>query len=233
MSNILERLLNQLEKRQENGSLRTLKRLKGLVDFSSNDYLGLAIDRQLAQIIWSRQRHMELHNGSGGSRLLTGNSQLTEELEQFLAAHFKGERALIFNSGYSANLALLAAIPQRRDTIIYDSSIHACIKEGSRLSNAKYHAFRHNDVTDLENKLRSVEGTAIVVIESVYSMDGDWAELEDIVEACDRYQADLIIDEAHTTGWCGPQGEGWVCAENLQDRFLARVYTFGKALGHH
>ena len=232
MSNIQQRLLDKLNRRKELGTLRDLKHVNGLVDFSSNDYLGLAHNTELNALIKAEQAEVLAH-GATGSRLLTGNSQLTEEFEAMMAQHFNGESALFFNSGYQANLAVASTLPQRGDTIIYDSAIHACIKEGARLSAAKYYSFQHNDLIDLEQKLKLAKGQPIVIIESIYSMDGDWADVQKVVDLCKQYQAALIIDEAHSTGWIGDGGNGLVCSLKLEHEFLARVYTFGKAIGCH
>lgn len=233
MSNIRKRLHEQLEKRQQNGNFRYLKLTEGLIDFSSNDYLGLSRNRQLMSAVNHAFINSGSTMGSTGSRLLTGNSELHMELERRLAAFFEGSAALLFNSGYTANLALLSTIPQRGDTILYDQYIHACIKEGARLSKARYHSFLHNDPQDLNKKLRGSKGNKFVVIESLYSMEGDYPPLQEFIEICKHHQAELFIDEAHTTGWAGPNGKGWVVDQNLNEEFLARVYTFGKGFGVH
>ncbi len=231
MSNVRQWLHKQLKKRQENGNLRTLKLTENLIDFSSNDYLGLSFNEQLLSSIRDACASPGWSIGSTGSRLLTGNSQLHLDLESKLAAFFQAPAALLFNSGYAANLALISAVPQRGDTILYDQAIHACIKEGARLSHANYHSFRHNDVGDLNQKLKRSTGNKFVVVESLYSMEGDTPPIKDIISLCRQFGAELFIDEAHTTGWAGSGGEGWIVAQQLSHEFLARVYTFGKGLG--
>ena len=233
MSNVQKRLLEQLEKRQKNRNLRTLKLIENLVDFSSNDYLGLSSNEKLMASIQESYAATGLSIGSTGSRLLTGNSQLHLELESKLAEFFGAPAALLFNSGYTANLALISTIPQRGDTILYDHSIHACIKEGARLSQANYLSFRHNDPDDLSRKLKRSTGNKFVVVESLYSMEGDAPPIRKIIALCRRFGAELFIDEAHTTGWAGAGGKGWVVDQQLSDDFFARVYTFGKGLGTH
>ncbi|OIN56439.1 aminotransferase class I/II-fold pyridoxal phosphate-dependent enzyme [Arsenicibacter rosenii] len=228
-------LSDRLEKRQQSGLSRQLKVAGTLIDFCSNDYLGLARSTALKNAI----RHLDdAHpaalTGATGSRLLAGHTQLADEVEQELAMFYHTESALVFNSGYDANIGLLASLPQRGDTLITDELIHASMIDGARLSYATRLRFRHNDLTDLEQQLQQPRtGQAFVAVESVYSMDGDLAPLTDIVKLCDQYHAFLLVDEAHATGVFGPQGEGLVVALGLQERVLARVHTFGKALGVH
>ncbi|HYG38683.1 MAG TPA: 8-amino-7-oxononanoate synthase [Cytophagales bacterium] len=234
MTNVEERLKNALEKREEGGNLRRLSTRGAQVDFFSNDYLGLAHNIDLQNIIKEQYDAVkEKSTGATGSRLLSGNSPYYEELEIYLANIFKGETALVFNSGYTANLAIFSSIPQKGDTIIYDELIHACIKEGSRLSFANRFSFRHNDLQDLESKLLKAKGPKFVAIESVYSMDGDFAPVKEVVELCKKYEAWLIVDEAHGTGVFGENGSGWVCNLGLEQHFFIRTYTFGKAIGSH
>lgn len=220
-SNFLE---SKLAARSESGSLRQLKLLPGLVDFCSNDYLGLA-----RQPVHSDP----LPSGSGGSRLLSGNSARAENLEAALARFHEAEAALIFNSGYDANLGLLSCVPQRGDTILYDYLSHASLRDGIRLSFADSHAFAHNDLDELETRLKKGRGRQFVVTESVFSMDGDQAPLKEMAAICQRYAANLIVDEAHATGIIGPRGVGLVQALELQSACFARIHTFGKALGCH
>jgi 8-amino-7-oxononanoate synthase len=228
-------LRQKLEQHRQNGLLRTLKQENAsLADFTSNDYLGLAHSQALAANIYSKLSTLALPpNGATGSRLLSGNSNYTRDVEQKLAALFKSESTLIFNSGYSANLAVLSAIPQRHDTILYDELAHACIKDGARLNLAKHHSFRHNDLDDLELKLKRAEGQVFIAVESIYSMDGDVCPLADLVTLAETYNAAVILDEAHSTGVEGTQGSGLSTALGLQDRIAIRVFTFGKAMGIH
>lgn len=218
-------LQKKLDERIAGQSFRQLRLSTGLVDFCSNDYLGLAAH--------PFDPGSNLKHGSGGSRLLAGNFPLVEKLEKDLADFHQGEAALVFNSGYDANLGLLSSVPQRGDTILYDYLSHASLRDGIRLSFAKAFAFRHNDLEDLEQKLSNSSGQCFVVTESVFSMDGDKAPLIQIVSLCNRYGASLIVDEAHATGIIGTQGEGLVQHEGLEQSCFARVYTFGKALGCH
>lgn len=223
-----------LKKRSETGALRSLKVTDPqLIDFSSNDYLGLARSSQLKQEILEAYQSAPSLNGSTGSRLLTGNSELIESCENLLAETFKFQSTTLFSSGYMANLAFFSSVPQKGDTIIYDELSHACIKDGARLSLAKRVSFRHNDFKDLENKFKRAEGEIYVACESVYSMDGDFAPLEPLTQLCKRYNANLIVDEAHSTGIWGSRGSGLVNELGLNDEVFAVIYTFGKAMGIH
>ncbi|ELR73524.1 8-amino-7-oxononanoate synthase [Fulvivirga imtechensis AK7] len=230
--NFKDRLSKQLESRKENQSLRHLTVKPGLIDFTSNDYLGFARSKALKNLIDDKVKELNT-NGATGSRLLSGNSAYTEKVEHYLAQIFKSQNSLIFNSGYSANLAVLSSLPQRGDTILYDELSHASIKDGARLSLANRYSFRHNDLDDLESKLKTATGNAFIAVESIYSMDGDACPLEDLVTLSEKYQAQVILDEAHSTGVIGPQGSGLSCELHLQDKISIRVYTFGKAMGIH
>jgi 8-amino-7-oxononanoate synthase len=171
--------------------------------------------------------------GSTGSRLISGNSGYIEELEGHIAEYHDSEAGLIFNSGYDANLGLFSALPQRGDTVIYDEFCHASIRDGLRLGVCKSHSFAHNDLVALESHLSKAVGQIYVAVESVYSMDGSFADLVKLSALAEKYKAKLIVDEAHATGLFGAKGEGRVVELNLQDRVYARMHTFGKALGRH
>lgn len=221
---------SRLAERQEAGSFRTLKSENSLVDFCSNDYLGYARSPELkSKIAEEIYKYPDL-NGSTGSRLLSGNLAYTEQLERDIADQFNAAAGLLFNSGYDANVGLLSSLPQRGDTIITDELIHASVIDGARLSHANRYSFRHNDVESLEAKLQQAKGTCYVVVESVYSMDGDTPPLVEILALVERYGANLIVDEAHAIGL---YKTGLVTQLNLQNRVFARVVTFGKALGCH
>lgn len=232
MRTIEQRLTEKLRQREQTGSLRQLTQPTGLVDFCSNDYLGLACDAGLHARIGEICATLP-KNGSTGSRLLSGNTPLAEEVEAQLADIFRSQRTLLFNSGYAANTAILSAVPGKGDTILYDEKIHASLKEGARLSFAKRFSFRHNDLNDLEKKLRQATGEKFVVAESVYSMDGDAAPLRELLTICQQFDAHLIWDEAHSTGIWGERGSGVACAAGVADQIFARIYTFGKAMGVH
>jgi 8-amino-7-oxononanoate synthase len=219
-------LQEKLDEREASGLLRTLTQVNSKIDFSSNDYLGFS---QLPQL----KIEDSFPSGSTGSRLITGNPAIAEETEKMIAAFHGFEAALIFNTGYMANLGLLSCIATKNDTFISDEYIHASMIDGMRLGFPTRLKFRHNDVDDLEWKLIQAKGKKFVVIESVYSMDGDTAPLKEIVEMCKKHDALLIVDEAHATGVFGNKGEGLVAYYGLQKEVYACVYTFGKALGLH
>lgn len=227
-------LQKSLTKRVQENSLRILPGSNPDIDFISNDYLGLARSEELFDQIQEKYQDLKIKlNGSTGSRLLSGNSEMAESLEKKLASHFKAEAGLIFNSGYNAGLSVLSSVPGKDDTIIYDELAHACIKDGARLSISKRFSFRHNDVNDLEQKLKRTKGKAFIVLESIYSMDGDQTPLLEIVNLAQNYDSEIILDEAHATGIIGKKGVGLANSLELQDRIFARIYTFGKAMGVH
>ncbi|GAB3564978.1 pyridoxal phosphate-dependent aminotransferase family protein [Spirosoma luteolum] len=230
---VLDALTDRLLVRQQANAFRSLRVGNTLVDFCSNDYLGFAKDSTLSDTIQQATQTQAYANGATGSRLLAGQTDLADALEAELARFYHCDASLLFNSGYDANIGLMACLPQRGDTLLTDELIHASMIDGARLSYADRIRFRHNDLDDLESKLRVAIGHCFVAVESVYSMDGDFAPLEALCELCDRYGAGLIVDEAHATGVYGPRGEGRVVALNLQERVLARVHTFGKGLGVH
>ncbi len=228
-------MFKKLAARKEEGVLRSLNHHVGKVDFASNDYLGLASDQHLAAAIEAKYHaHFpQALNGSTGSRLLAGHHSFYDEVEAFLADYFKVEAVLIFNSGYVANLALLSSIPQKGDTIIMDEYIHTSLKDGARLSFASRYSFKHNDLIDLETKLKKAEGNTFIVIETLYSMDGDFAPVEKILQLARQYDAYLIVDEAHTTGLYGQAGNGYLHETHTAKEVPFKVYTFGKAMGIH
>jgi 8-amino-7-oxononanoate synthase len=234
------RLREQLAKRKDAGNWRKLRLApQGRIDFFSNDYLGLAQSPELAASIQQNFEAAQLQqpqqrNGSTGSRLLSGNYPYIEQTEAFLAQHFHAPAALFFASGYHANVALLSALAQRNDLILYDSLAHASLKEGYRLSFARAMPFRHNDCDDLRRKIQKMRSQVehiFVVVESVYSMDGDSADLPLLAQICQEYEANLIVDEAHSTGLYGAQGEGLCVEKGCHEQVFARIHTFGKAVG--
>lgn len=239
---INQTLSERLAAYQQAGLLRQLRTADEFVDFCSNDYLGFARSTALRQAIQQTDLNNDgIRTGATGSRLLAGQTRLADEVEQELAQFYKTEAALIFNSGYDANIGLLACLPKAGDTLLTDELIHASMIDGARLSYATRHRFRHNDLDDLAIKLQQATrqgGQTFVAVESVYSMDGDMAPLTDLADLCDQYGAALLVDEAHATGVYGSgpngqQGEGLVVALGLQNRVFARIHTFGKALGVH
>jgi 8-amino-7-oxononanoate synthase len=230
----IKKIESQLLKRANLGNKRTLGiQNSSLIDFCSNDYLGFAKSSELKRRILKAYSELSSQNGSTGSRLLTGNSNLAEHVEMELASIFGFESCLVFNSGYSANLGFFSTVPQRGDTIFYDELSHACIKDGCRLSLAKPIPFKHNDLADLERKLKNAEGEVYIACESVYSMDGDFSPLRSLCDLSDHYNAKLVVDEAHSTGVFGQNGAGLVAQLGLTNRVFAVIFTFGKAMGIH
>lgn len=231
---LIQKLQQKLLDRAENNSLRKLTVSKGMVDFFSNDYLGLARSKELSEIIFKECETLKGNsNGSTGSRLLSGNTDYVLKIEEELAVLFRAEKTLLMNSGYNANLAVLSSLPQKGDTIIYDELVHTSIKDGYRLSFASRFPFKHNDLQDMEAKLQKGKGDLFVVVESIYSMDGDAAPLKEMVALCERYGAYLIVDEAHSTGIMGTNGSGMACELEIEQKIFARIYTFGKGMGIH
>lgn len=233
-SSLTQFFQTRLAARENSGLKRALTTLPSeLIDFASNDYLGLARSNELFQIIENESRKFQRNvNGSTGSRLLTGNSAYATDAEQTLSDFFKAEAGLICNSGYTANLAVLSAVAQKNDTILYDELAHASIKDGARLSLAKRFSFRHNDVNDLEHKLSKATGHTFIAVESIYSMDGDECNLKAICEIAKKHNASVVLDEAHSTGLF-KGGAGLAVSQDLVDAVDIRIYTFGKAPGVH
>jgi len=226
-----EYIEKKLAERRIAGSYRALRPENSLIDFCSNDYLGFARSVVLRNKIEEEiDSHYSSLNGATGSRLISGNLTYAENLEQQIANYHNSAAGLLFNSGYDANVGLFSALPQRGDTIITDELIHASIIDGARLSFANRYSFTHNDLNSLEAKLRLAKGICYVAIESVYSMDGDTPPLSDILELTEKYNAHLIVDEAHAVGL---YKTGLVSRLKLEDRVFARLITFGKALGCH
>lgn len=225
MDDLTKRLLNHLEKRKKNQSFRVLKDYSSYIDFLSNDYLGLAKN--------TVQNFKETIMHGGSSRLISGSTSLHFDLERFLAQHFNSEAALLFNSGYDANIGILSTIPKKGDIVIYDELCHASIKDGLHLSTAKRLKFKHNNTSDLERLLKKNKGfTIFVVVEGLYSMDGDFAPIKEIDRLIQKYNAYLILDEAHSAGTVGKDGKGLTYLEKIRTPF-ARTITFGKAFGAH
>jgi 8-amino-7-oxononanoate synthase len=233
MSALDSYLRDQLHARESKGLLRSLRLQTAPIDFFSNDYLGLSRSRELSTMIADRYQKGNYPNGSTGSRLLGGNFALVEETEKSLASRFKSEATLLFNSGYTANVAVLSSIPGRGDTILYDHLAHASLKDGARLSLAKHYSFQHNDTEDLAKKLRGASGRKFVVLESIYSMDGDACPLREMISTAMQHDAVIILDEAHSTGVMGKRGSGLAIESGLEENIAIRIYTFGKAMGTH
>ena len=207
-----------------------------VVNFSSNDYLGLAAHpaiRDAAMGEWERGGF-----GSGASRLICGTMTAHEELEVSIARFKRTPAALAFHSGYAAALGTIPAICGKDDVIIMDKLSHACLIDAARLSGAVLRVFPHNDLSKLESHLawasrKHPQARVLIVVESVYSMDGDLAPLREIVDLKERYGAWLFLDEAHAVGVLGPSGGGLAEELGMGDRIEVQMGTLGKALGAH
>lgn len=235
-------LSDKLQQRAQQHALRALSAPKTGVDFASNDYIGFSTNAQLfTDTHQFLVDHGYTQNGATGSRLLTGNHELYALAEQTIAHFHQSESALLFNSGYDANVGFFSAVPQKGDFILYDELCHASIRDGIRLSHAKSFKFQHNDTEDLARLLSHYSPTTYdlqpttiyLVTEAVFSMDGDSPPLEAFVQLAEKFQAYLVVDEAHALGVFGNQGEGLTQQLQLQDKVFARIVTFGKGLGCH
>jgi 8-amino-7-oxononanoate synthase len=225
------------------GLHRTLHQPSG-IDLSSNDYLNLAADPRVAAAF--REAAARDGVGSTGSRLLRGHRLAFEQLESRFAAFKGSERAIYFSSGYLANLAVLATLAEPGDTIVSDERNHASLIDGMRLSRARVMIVPHNDVAALRGALEQAAGATpdrlatadgdrapltFVVVESLYSMEGDVAPLAEYSAACEAFGAVLVVDEAHAVGIYGPRGEGLIAAANVDPNHCLSINTAGKALG--
>lgn len=235
MKKLPEILSNKLALRLQNNALRQLPKATNLIDFASNDYLGFSNSQSIFE-----ETHQylvannQIQNGATGSRLLSGNHSVYQEAERLITQFHQSPAALIFNSGYDANVGFFSAVPQKGDLILFDELCHASIRDGIQLSNAKAYKFQHNDLEDLERLLiRYPDTTIYIVTESVFSMDGDTPNLEELVQLAEKYNSYVVVDEAHALGVFGEKGEGLVQSLQLQDIVFARIMTFGKGLGCH
>ena len=235
-------LQQKLQQREEQNALRQLPIANDLVDFASNDYIGFAsnetIFHETHQYLLDKNIKV---NGATGSRLLSGNHALYSETEDFISQFHQAETALIFNSGYDANIGFFGTVPQRNDVILYDELCHASIRDGIQMSKAKSYKFSHNDLEELEKLITKYQPTTdnrqptivYIVTESVFSMDGDCPNVEALTNLSEKYSAFLVVDEAHALGVFGQQGEGLVQSLGLEDKVFTRIMTFGKGLGCH
>jgi len=238
-----KKLSQKLETRKQNQALRSLPMDYGGIDFASNDYIGFSKSKTIFdrahELLVSKK---VISNGATGSRLLSGNHSLYVETESHIASFHQTAAALIFNSGYDANVGFFSAVPQKGDFILYDEYCHASIRDGIQLSNAKAYKFQHNDDEDLQRLFEycrsqqnqsALEPEIYIVTESVFSMDGDCSNFEVILSVAEKHNAYVVVDEAHALGVFGELGEGLIQSQHLQDRIFARIMTFGKGLGCH
>lgn len=239
---------NTLDKRRSQSTIRQLTtNPPNSADFSSNDFLSLASSAELRQLFLKEIQDGTSSSilGSGGSRLLDGNSTDAERLERDLASFHNAEAGLLCNSGFDANVGLFSSLPQPGDVIVYDEFIHASVHDGMRLSRAgKCLSFVHNDMAALrsilklclneDEAIREGRRNVFVAVETVYSMDGDIAPLKEVVKLVKTMfpqgNGHLIVDEAHSTGIFGRNGRGLVSELGLEREVTVRLHTFGKAL---
>jgi len=216
MQAFLKYMNEKLIEREQQSKLRGLEIYSDKIDFSSNDYLGIAKAN---------------NSGSTGSRLISGNNKTIENLEIKFSRFVNQEESLLFHSGFQANIGLIPAITPRGSTIIYDELIHASLRDGIRLSNANSFYFKHNNLEHLKERLDSSKGLIFIIIESVYSMDGDSPNLIELIKLSQEYSANVIVDEAHALGIAGRNGAGLIHHLKLSNQVLATIYPLGKALG--
>lgn len=239
MRNLPLKLEKSLQKRKQENAFRSLSSQGKAIDFSSNDYLGFARNPEVFKLVNELLKENGLCiNGATGSRLLSGNHKMYELAEDFLAGFHNSEAALIFNSGYDANVGFFSSVPGRGDLIFFDELSHASIREGISLSNAASYKFRHNDLEDLKRKVqlqreKFPDADIFIVTESVFSMDGDSPDLGALAKFSSERGCFLVIDEAHAAGVYGEHGEGLVQQLKLEEQVFARIHTFGKGPGCH
>ncbi len=225
---------DELSELKDKNRYRSLNLPAG-VDLTSNDYMGMSVHPAL-RIAAVEALEGGLDIGAAGSRLLRGHTSSHEQLETYAATYFKAGASLYFASGFQANYALLTTLPDRRDVVLYDGLVHASVRDGLIAAQAKSYKFPHNDMDALEVLLKrhgQNSGRIWIAVESVYSMDGDIAPLDDLYELAVRYDAILIVDEAHATGVYGANGKGlcWDIIDKHGYDHLVTLHTCGKAIG--
>jgi 8-amino-7-oxononanoate synthase len=246
--NFVQWLEKRLGKLKDKELLRQLRRIdavrggriwcdgKAYDNFGSNDYLGLAQDERLKEAVVEYLKDGGSCVGAGAARLMTGNSRVWEEAEERLA-RFKGcEAGLIFSSGYSMALGVIPTLVERGDFFVLDRNVHACLLDGARLSEGTVRVYPHNDMEALEALLMRIRERhptvrIWVITESLFSMDGDWAPMRQIVELKNRYGAWLMVDEAHATGIYGEKRRGLLELQKVESEVEIQMGTLGKALG--
>jgi 8-amino-7-oxononanoate synthase len=230
-SPLTQRMNIRLSELENQARLRELSIIRG-ANFCSNDYLGLSTDPRLKEALWEGLEYCE-RTAATGSRLLSGHHALWDELEVEFAAVAGTETALFFNSGFAANTGLLSSLLGPEDVVFSDALNHASIIDGIRLSHAQKVIYPHRDLNFLGDGLRrhvQTAGARVIVTESIFSMDGDRAPIAELFQLAERHGAELVVDEAHATGACGPRGCGLVAELGLAQQTLATVHTCGKAL---
>ena len=203
---------------------------KKLIDLCSNDYFGLSRDKDLIKASYDTSLSEGL--GSGSSRFITGSRPIHKSLEVKLAKWLNQDNVLLFPSGFQANIAAIQVLANRNSIVIADKFIHNSLLVGVKAAQAKLIRFAHNDLKDLEDKIRKYNSnlnSILVVVESLYSMEGSIAPLKKITEICKKYNVELLVDEAHAIGILGPEGKG--LSFNFSDNVTMITGTFGKAFG--
>ncbi|MFL9830248.1 pyridoxal phosphate-dependent aminotransferase family protein [Flavobacterium sp. ST-87] len=242
MKSLPKNLIAKLEVRTQNNALRQLPEYNDLVDFTSNDYIGFSNSKLIFDAAHQYLvKNAIFSNGATGSRLISGNHKVYQEAENYIAQFHQAASALIFNSGYDANVGFFSSVPQKGDLILYDELCHASIRDGIQLSNAKSYKFKHNDFEDLERLILKFKpttsnqqpATIYIVTETVFSMDGDCPNIEELLAVSEKYGCCVVVDEAHALGVYGENGSGLVQEYGVGDKVFARIMTFGKGLGCH
>ena len=232
--NLKKKIQKTLEQKKSNNLYRSLKTHKNFkLNFSSNDYLSLKNHPEIVQA--SKLALENFGTSSSSSRLFSGTFDLHTELEKKLAEFFRRESALVYGAGYLSNIGLISSLVSRDDVVVLDRLAHASLVDGAVLSRASIKRFRHNDLEHLEEVLvglrenRTSSSNIFVVTESVFSMDGDLAPLDEIVELCRRFDSNLIIDEAHAFGVFGDGGRGVCGGVDFGDLNVFVTGTMSKA----
>ncbi|NEN90533.1 MAG: 8-amino-7-oxononanoate synthase, partial [Okeania sp. SIO3H1] len=239
--NWIEKSLSTIHKANWYRSVKTIESIPGatiklegkkLINFASNDYLGLAGDPRLIEA--AIQATKEFGTGSTGSRLLTGHREIHQELELEIAKLKQTETALVFSSGYLANIGVISSVVSQRDLILSDKYNHSSLKNGAILSGAEIIEYSHNNIEELTNKLeqyREKYRRSLIITDSVFSMDGDLCKLPLLLDLAEKYNSMLLVDEAHATGVFGINGAGCVEHFNCTGKELIQIGTLSKALG--
>ncbi|NET26911.1 8-amino-7-oxononanoate synthase [Okeania sp. SIO1I7] len=239
--NWIDKSLSIIHKANWYRSVKTIESLPGatiklegkkLINFASNDYLGLAGDPRLIEA--AIQATKEFGTGSTGSRLLTGHREIHQELELEIAKLKQTETALVFSSGYLANIGVISSVVSKRDLILSDKYNHSSLKNGAILSGAEILEYSHNNIEELTNKLeqyREKYRRSLIITDSVFSMDGDLCKLPLLLDLAEKYNSMLLVDEAHATGVFGINGAGCVEHFNCTGKELIQIGTLSKALG--
>ena len=237
----IEQSLSTIHKANWYRSVKTINSLPGatiklegheLINFASNDYLGLAGDKRLIEAAIAATK--EFGTGSTGSRLLTGHRELHQQLEQAIANLKQTESALVFSSGYLANIGVISAIVNKRDIILSDEYNHSSLKNGAIISGAKVVEYNHNNIENLTKKLEKYRENyrrCLIITDSVFSMDGDLCQLPLLLDLAEKYNSMLLVDEAHATGVFGMSGGGCVEHFGATGKQLIQIGTLSKALG--